>query len=61
MTRKEFDLIVDEVGERINPPCPETLKLLLWGKYQDWDALEFALLIRNDIENPRKINNHVNS
>jgi len=61
MTRKDFDLIIDTVGKKTRSPCPESMKIIIWGRYKDWDALKFAKFIRDDIENPKKINKHINS
>ena len=54
MTRKDFDFIIDTVGEATGKRCPETFVIILWGKYQNWDAIEFAELILDDI----KLNNN---
>ena len=61
MTRKEFDLIIDTVGEKTKKPCPESMKIIIWGKFKNWDAVNFARFILDDIENPTRINKHVNS
>lgn len=59
--RKQFDLIMDTVGEKTGSPCPEAMKILIWGKFQDWDALAFAKFIRHEINNPENTDKHVTS
>jgi len=45
MTRKEFDLIVDTVGKEIGSNCPENFRILMWGKYKNYEPKVFTVLI----------------
>jgi len=61
MIYKHFELIIDTVVKATNAPCPENMRLLIWGKYKDWDAVDFAEFILSDIENHKRKTRHTNS
>jgi len=61
MTREEFNFVIKTVSEKTRTTCPETFKVLLWGKFQNWNALDFAKLIKRDINNHKRAMKHVNS
>jgi len=61
MTRSEFDFIIKTVSEKTHTSCPETFQVLLWGKFKHWDSLDFAKLIKRDINNHKRAMKHVNS
>jgi len=61
MTKEQFDLIIDTVGTKTKVPCPESFRIILWGKYKDWDSVAFANLILSDITLKVKRDKHINS
>ena len=42
MTRREFDFIIDGIGEEIKSPCPDNLRTMIWAIYKDCDAHYFT-------------------
>ncbi len=42
MTKNEFDHIINTVVKNTKVECPDNFRVILWGKYKDWDSILFS-------------------